>query len=1375
MTSLKKITLILVSLSFILTLSMTGQSPVSVKPHKHSGGPLNFIENKNQWHGDVLFKTTFEGNNTLFIEDQGFTFLITSSEDLEKFHKEHLKPPRLRQNISIKNHAYKVKFLGSSPSKGVGIAPRKAYHNYLLGNDKSKWAGHVRQYGKVLQKGIYPGIDLETYSQNGHLKYDFVISPNADPSIIKIQYNGADKLELVEGNLNIHMSLGLVTEMTPVAWQYINDQRVQVPCYYSLTGNTISYSFPEGYDRNQELIIDPVIIASTLTGTTGLSSSWGNFGHSGTYDNGGNIYAAGISFVPTFPTTTGAFQIDWAGGNGGAEDTDIAIVKYNPDGTDLIYATYVGGTGADWPHSIIADFNQQLYIYGSTNSFDYPVTTNAFQDSFGGDRDVIVTILNQDGSALVGSSYFGGSGADGYNDNFFQPTHSDGDEYRGEIVIDGQNNVYVVSHSQSNNFPVTANAFDNSLNTIGFIPQDVVVFKANNDLSTLFWSTFLGGSDLDSGNGIRVDDNLNVYVTGTAGGSDFPTTNGTIQPTWPGGDENGYLAKLSADGSTLLASTFFGTSGDDNSYFLDIDEDDQVHIYGKTTGIVPIMPATVYSMNPGSKQFLAAFSNDLTQTVYSTVIGNGPNIFGYDFVPVAFMVDKCNGIYFSGYYAEMGLPTTAGSYPDLIPFEPDFYLGVLTPNAEDLHYATYYGEADHVDGGTSRFDKSGVVYQAVCSCTWNGPDRQLTTLPNAWATGQQTGCDIGVFKLDLEIESINANGIALPATSGCAPFEVDFIFTGTNATTFEWSIDGNVVSNLPDHSYTFENAGNYDVQLAVSNPTACNPMDSFHLVIEVLDGESTLTDTLFCVGDELYLDVSTPNGSYIWQDGSTVATYTVEQPGTYWVDVSIGGCARRDSFNVNSASEVTIDLGPDTSFCDVNNFLLNASTPGIASYQWQNGSISPTFNATEDGLYEVIGIDTNGCAVIDNIELIFGETLVIDLGEDETLCDNATLTLTPDLQGADPTWQDGSTGETFTVTEPGVYSLELNNDGCLSSDFISINYFPPISVNATGTDILCASDCNGLVETIPSGGSGSGYQILWNMGSNASAIENLCPNTYSVTITDSNNCTAEANAIVNAPDPLGMTISIEHVECAGDMDGFIEISSVTGGVTPYGYAFNNGSFGSETGIYNLNGGTYQITVQDANDCLIEETIIINEPYDFIINAGQDVDLQLGEATQFDAQVIPYIDQIIAWSPPDFLDCTDCLSPTLCPTNTTLYLLTVTDPNSGCFLIDSLLVTVDKKRNIYIPNAFSPNDDGLNDFFIIYGGIGVESIMEFKIFDRWGEMVFENYDFQPNDFAEGWDGIFKDENMDPALFVYYARVKFKDEEIIMYEGEINLIK
>ncbi|MEO1262253.1 MAG: gliding motility-associated C-terminal domain-containing protein [Bacteroidota bacterium] len=1370
MKSLRKFVLFFCLLIFIVS-ELNAQIPIIEHKHDRSSGPLDFIENKNQWHKDVLFRTNFEGSNTLFIEKNGYTVLMTNPEDLDALHAFHGKSANRGNSINIRKHAYKVRYLNGQSAPGKGIARRTIYHNYIKGDNPEKWAGHVGLYGKVVQEDIYPGINVETYSQGGHLKYDFIVAPNANPKDIRISYSGVDKMELVEGNLMIQTSIGQITELAPVAWQVINDQKTIVPCYFSLSENVVSYSFPNNYDREHELIIDPTIIASTLTGTPGNGYDLGNFGHSATFDNAGNIYAAGISFVTSFPTTTGAFQQTYGGG-----EQDIAVAKFNPDGSNMVYATYIGGFGDEWPHSIITDFNQQLYIYGSTESSDYPVTINGFQQNFGGNKDIVVSILSQDGSALVGSSFFGGSAADGFNQNFDFPTWSYGDEYRGEIVIDGQNNVYVIGSTQSADFPITANAYDNTFNPNGFLSQDVVVLKANSDLSFLYWATYLGGDDLDSGNGIRVDEDLNVYVTGTAGAANFPTTPGTVQPNWPGGQESGFVAKLSANGSELLASTFFGSSGDDNSYFVDIDEEDQIHIYGKTKGIIPVTPPGTYSGVPGSNQFLAAFSNDMSSTVYSTVVGTGGSFLDYDFVPVAFMVDKCNGIYFSGYYAVTGLPVTADAFPGQQTTQDAFYLGVLTPNAEDLEFATYYGRSDHVDGGTSRFDKSGIIYQGVCSCTWPNNFTPLNTLPNAWATNQSNRCDIGVFKIDLEIESINANAIALPSTSGCAPFEVDFIFTGTNATDFEWSVDTGIISNLPDHNYTFNEPGTYEVQLAVSNPSACNPRDTITLEIIVLDGNTTSTFSTVCENGNVFLDAGTPGASYTWQDGSTAAGFVAPLPGIYWVDIDLGACERRDSFLVLPSTEVEIDLGTDTTLCDFSGiYPLDATTNGIVSYEWQDGSTDPIFEAISSGSYSLNAIDTNGCSIEDEILVLFVTTPIPDLGSIDTLCVGETVLLTPDIQNGQPLWQDGSNDPTFEINSPGEYWLELNDSGCKDSDTITVFYYETIFPNASASSIICASDCNGTAETVPSGGSGIGFTVAWSNGENTENLTELCPGPYTVTVTDSRGCTSEQTVEVTSPPPLDFVINIDNVVCFGDENGAVEVLNVSGGQAPYSYSFNGSDFSTVSSLNQLSGGIFEVVVIDDLGCTIAETVEVYEPEDFDINAGPDQEIELGETTEIEAIINPLTNQLYAWSPPDFLECTECLTSPLCPTETILYLLTVADPISGCTLQDSILITVNKTRRIYIPNAFSPNGDGVNDFFMVFSGIGVEQVQEFKVFDRWGELVFENFNFSPNDFKEGWDGSFKGDRMDPAVFAYYAKVLFKDGVSLLYEGDIHLIR
>lgn len=1344
------------------SIKMVAQDALALvtKPAKHEKlKPLLFIQNKKQWHPNVLFKTHFLGSNSLFLEKNGFTYLLTHPEDLQKIHDLHKNWKASKNGISMRHHAYRVRFLNANETPLEGLGVKTAYHNYFLGNDKSKWSSHVPLFGKVEQKNLYEGIHIETYSQKGQLKYDLIVAPNADASQIKIEYTGADRLELKDGNLHIHTSIDIMQELAPVAFQEVGDERQYVDCQYVLTDNVLSFHFPNGYDTTNELIIDPTVQAATLSGTNGAA----NFGHSATFDSEGNIYSGGRSFGEGYPTTVGAFQEIYGGGG-----TDIAVSKYSPDGADLIYASYLGGSNGDLPHSIVADFNQRLYVYGSSTSSNYPVTTNAFQSVHGGNNDIVVSILSTDGGTLVGSSYFGGSEDDGVNNSDENSNY--GDDTRGEIILDGQTNVYVVSSTSSNDFPVTSNAFDQSYEsqTTTTIAQDAVVFKSNSDLSVLYWSSYLGGGDADIGNGIRLDDAENVYVTGTAGAANFPTTQGAFMETWPGGSENAYIAKISEDGSNLIYSTFFGSAnGDEHAYFMDIDELNQVHIYGQTTGTIPVTPNTYFS-SIGSRQFLTALDETLSTKIYSTVIGTNTGTADYNFVPVAFMVDKCNGIYFSGYYAEDNLPTTS----DAISTTGDaFYLGVLEPDATALAFGTYYGEADHVDGGTSRFDKSGVVYQGVCSCT----NSLMNTLPNAWATTQTTFCDVGVFKIDFEIETVTANGIVMPGTSGCVPFEVELNSTGLNATEWEWHFPDGTIATTENTTYTFEEAGQFEIPLVVKNPNTCNLEDTIFIQIDVLDGDSSIEMYEICTGEDLFLDATTSNAAYLWNDGTTSATFVTSQPGTYWVDIMIEGCTRRDSFILESISAVDIDLGVDTVYCDVASVMLDAEDPAAVSYNWQDGTGNSNFTATTSGFYFVEVTDTAGCVSFDQIQLNFGATIPFDLGPDSTLCFDQTTTLSLPLSNVTYEWSSGTTASSFEITEPGTFWLEIDNNGCKNRDSIDFFFLPELLPNAEGIDIICANDCNGEITVNPSGGIGFGYEIAWETGDDTENVTDLCPEIYGVTITDEYGCTGIDESIVNAPLPLEMTLTLQDVECPNEGDGAIEVTTTDGGVPPYVYSIGNEPFSPVNGAGFLSGGSYLVITQDANGCLIEQTAVINEPEFFTIYAGEDVFVKLGERVDLDGQIFPYFGQAIEWSPADSLNCPSCPDPYFYPIESGQMNFLVTDTTSGCFQKDSLLIFVEKPREVHAPNAFSPNLDGSNDNFTIFTGIGVDEILQMKVFSRWGNLVFENNNFQPNNPSLGWDGTLNGKTLNPNVYVWKAQIRFRDGEVRWYQGDVTLMR
>ncbi len=1356
-------------LSITCLLSTFSQAQCSHDAHPTTVAQnLAFVQNDGQWEPPVLYKTGLGNLNALFLEKNAFTYVFHHPDQTHGLHEAIYQEPQKQKEILIDGHAYKVHFLGANVPNISGLQKRPYPHSYFIGNDPAKWASDVGVFNKILYDNLYNGINLEAYSEGDAFKYDFIISPGSDVSQIQLQYEGVDDMTIKKGALILTTSVETIHELEPYAWQMIDGQKQMVECQYHLSNNIITFRFPKGYDETLPLIIDPVVVASTLSGTTGFK----NFGHSATFDNGGNIYTAGISFGPGYPATTGAFQSDYGGGG-----TDICLSKYNPDGSLLLYATYVGGSNFDYPHSTVVDFSGQLCVYGSSSSSNFPTTSNAYQTSHGGDYDIIVTKLNADGTQLVGSTFMGGSQSDGHNNAGHRMNY--GDIFRGEIIVDAQSNIYVTSNTQSFGFPVTANAFDGTYNNTdgqsSFIPaQDAVVFKLNSDLSTLFWSTFIGGDGADTGAGLRLDDNNNVYVTGTAGGSNFPNTGTGYQSDFLGGYEDAYVLLLSADGHEVIHSTFFGTTENEHSYFMDIDEENNVHIYGQTTGNIPPTPNT-YSTNNNSPQFLAAFNSSLSELVYKTNIGTGSFSGGdFQYVPVAFMVDKCDNIYFSGYYAVAGLPTT----PDAIIANGNdmFYLGVLDPLATGLSFGTYYGNANHVDGGTSRFDKSGTVYQGVCSCTWSGA--VLNTLPNAWDTGNSLDCDVGVFKIDFEVETVTASAFAWPSTSGCLPFDVNFTFTGQDATQFYWEFGDGASSSQQNPSHTYTDAGTFTVMVVGSSEITCNQSDTFYIQIDVLDGTSTLQDTSICQGNStIYLDATTTNASYEWQDGSTGATQAVTTPGTYWVEVDIGNCSRIDSFIVHPTTALEMELGPDFSVCDQNSFTIQAGPVDDAvAYQWNTGVTGLNLEVVQSGSYWLEATDEFGCVVYDTLDVLFGTTPDVDLAEYDTLCHDETVTLDASSNDVTYLWQDGSTGPTYTVMETGTYSVTLDNNGCQNSDATTINYFEVPGYVSNPSNVVCTDECNGsIVIEIPS--TETPLDFIWNTGSVESALFDLCEGDYSVTITDVNGCTFVENYTILNPLPMSFMLEPNPVTCYGDGDGSIEIIGLTGGFPPYEIYFNGDTLSeSELPITNLSGGEYDIAISDSGGCTNYDATSVYEPPYVHVFAGDDRRVELGDTVHVNGFVHPLQDQLLEWVPLDqFIGCLDCPTPEVQPIETTLYILTATDSLTGCIRTDSLNIFVDKIRKIYIPNAFSPNFDGTNDVFMIYSGPGIQQINKFKIFDRWGELVFEDYNFQPNDPLHGWDGIFLDQEMNNAVFVYTAEIEFIDGVQILYSGDVTLLK
>ena len=578
----------------------------------------------------------------------------------------------------IKGHGFSVEFENCNVNCVVEKQQKGSYYeNYFIGNNKNKWKGNVSHYHQLVYKNLYNNIDYEIITAINNVKYNFHVKPGGNTSDIKLKYEGITNLQLKKGALIIKPEVNELFEQKPYAYQVINDVVKEIPCRFVLSNNTLSYNFPEGYNKNYELVIDPLLVFAAQSGSTA-----DNFGMTATYDAQGNLYSGGTVFNVGYPTTLGAYSSSFFGpqyyGN-----TDVVITKYNATGSSLLFSTYVGGESTETVHSLIVDKNDNLCLYGVTSSTTFPTTVGAYDNSFNGGAtiffynnaqrfnngtDIYVGKFNTNGTMLLASTYIGGSGNDGINHTnsyvaytmapnpvspinvLYEPKydslfHNYGDQCRGEIQLDNQNNVYVISSSRSIDFP-TINGFDNSLGGI----QDGVIIKFNSNITTLISSSYLGGSSNDAGYGLVIDNNNQVFVTGGTCSKDLPFTTGGYQPTYQGGKADGYIYHLSASSNSVLNGTYFGTPYYDQTYFIQSDKQNNIYVFGQSYGNMPILKATnsstVFSV-PKTHQFISKLNNSLTALKMSTVFGSDTS--SADISPSAFAVDKCSNIYLSGW------------------------------------------------------------------------------------------------------------------------------------------------------------------------------------------------------------------------------------------------------------------------------------------------------------------------------------------------------------------------------------------------------------------------------------------------------------------------------------------------------------------------------------------------------------------------------------------------------------------------------------------------------------------------------------------------------------------------------------------------------
>jgi len=767
----------------------------------------------------------------------------------------------------------------------------------------------------------------------------------------------------------------------------------------------------------------------------------------------------------------------------------------------MIWTTFIGGgdntQGTETAHSLICDKLNNVYMYGVTSSIDFPIV-NGYQPNHGGGTplsvnfngsnfgttgtDIYVAKFSANGQNLMGSTYMGGSLNDGVNFKVSSGNYSSvaaydslttnyGDQFRGEIMIDSVGDCMIASCSRSADFPIS-NAFQPVIGG----QQDGVIFKLSSDLSTLQWSSFFGGSNNDACYSVKIDSSYNIVFAGGTSSNNLPGTAGAVNPNYMGGKTDGFVGKLTSNGQTLTRASYIGTAQYDQAFFVEIDRLDNVFLLGQSVGgTYPIINATGYA---NSSQFVAKLTPDLTAVQNSTIFGNGNGAINIS--PSAFLVDICGNMYISGWGANIlqgtplsGMPISANAFQSTAPNGFDFYLAVLDRDFDGLLYGSYLGgntAQEHVDGGTSRFDKNGVVYQSVCGGCGGNSDFPTTT--NAWSnTNLSSNCNNLVFKFDFEL--IPEAEFFTDDLLGCASYEVTLQNTSPPSDSYVWDFgNGDTTSIIYNPTITYDQPGIYVVTLTVTD-SVCLLTDTAEITITVTPALQlqVSNDTILCSPIPLTFTANSSGtaSTFIWSSGNqfsdtlnvstsdSTLTVTPGQSTTYYVQISNLGCSRIDSVTVFFVSGA-LNISGDSTLCigETSTLTADISIPGVTfDYVWSPMNILTataqdnvvTATPTVDSWIYVTANGSNGCFAQDSIFIQVGNLggLVTATALPSVVLPGETSTLTALPPGFSYSWSPttGLSNPNAQITQATVdqtteYTVTVTDGICTQSSSVTV-------------------------------------------------------------------------------------------------------------------------------------------------------------------------------------------------------------------------------------------------------------------------------------------------------------------------------------------------
>jgi hypothetical protein len=865
--------------------------------------------------------------------------------------------------------------------------------NYLIGNNPAQWRTGVATFSRVRVEQLYPGINLVYYGNQQQLEYDFTIAPGADPAVVKIRFDGVDKISIgAQGELILGAGQGDIRQPAPVIYQMVRGQRQSVSGGYRLVdARTIAFDVGK-YDHQLPLVIDPILAYSTFFGGNSSATAWAI-----AVDTNGFVYIAGQTLSTVFYPSS--FQPNFSGGTYAG---DAFVAKFGNQASNLIYFTYLGGSADDSAASIAVDGAGDAFVTGFTDSANFPTTTNALHRTIGGPptpsgyyNDAFVSELNPGGSNLVYSTFLGGSGPDAGTG----------------IALDSSNNIYVTGYTGSTNFPTTPNAFQKQLGCpyYSYAPyyfNNAFVAEISASGTNLLYSSYFGGGNFDVGESIAVDSSNYVYMAGFTASTNFPNTNAfqqylNLSPI-PTSAYDAFVAKFMPSCTGLVYSTFLGGTNNDVAYHLAVDGSGNAYVTGWT--VSTLFPNTARNV-PGLYNGL--INNDIlgypviTNSFLTQITWNGSNAaIGYSAVfggtnygsdlahgvaldpsGDAFVVGASSTTNFPSFNTPGLLSTTNSGYTDA-------FVIAFNTNCSAILYSGYLGGSSYDSGFGIAVDSLTNAYIVGLTSSSNFPTLNPFQ-PLLRGTSDAFLSEIGWTVLPPEITTQPTNqGVAVGSTAtfvltatGTSPLSYRWEFGGTNLMDDGVHIFGATNTTLTILNARTNDSGNY---FAIVTNYAGSVTSSV-AVLTVTNGPPAITvqptNQLVQTGNPATFDVTatgSPTLSYQWQfdgtnltDGITIRGSTIS--GSANSTLNIANAQTNDSGNylvivtnyagsvTSSVAVLTVTSAPFVTVQPTNQTVGLGST---VTFIVHGGGVTPlTFQWLKNGTDLTDGTNLDGSAV----------------------------------------------------------------------------------------------------------------------------------------------------------------------------------------------------------------------------------------------------------------------------------------------------------------------------------------------------------------------------------------------------------------------------